>query len=404
MRRRERGETERDRHDVAHEPAEPDGLCGFGERAIGIAQGRPDDRRDPKRVCPGARRAGKHLEERLERALKLGEIAFGQPVLEQVAADRNANLGRALVLEAELKGRPEVCALGPESSEGLDLTPVMCAGDGGEVRHPGEMATPEQQHRITREVLPAGLAQDFEHAEPLAPGLLTAMNERLLDEGADDGRNGRFGQSLISADLLRCVDLESTRENGQPRKEELLLGREELVAPVDRRLHRSLMGKMARIPGAEHLHLRSQAIAQGLDPQGVKPDRGELEREWQSVELAAQLQHSRRTVRVEREAASSSGGALDEQRHSVGPPRLAGGAIRGSGIDIGWTCSTTSPATPSAWRLVARIWRSGHPRSNVPARTATPSRTCSQLSRTSSKRFSARCSASMLMVQGVERS
>ena len=97
---------------------------------------------------------GNASQERLERALQLGEVAFGQPVLEQVVANRNSNLGRTVVLEAELECRPEVCAFGAEATESLDLAPVMCPSDGSQVRHPGEMATTEQERRLIREVLP----------------------------------------------------------------------------------------------------------------------------------------------------------------------------------------------------------------------------------------------------------
>ena len=109
---------------------------------------------------------------------------------------------------------PEVGPLGPESREGIHLTVIVGAGDGGEVRDPCQVATPKKHLGIADEPLPAELAQDLEHAEPLAPGSLHALDERLLDEGADDVRDRSGRQVRVGAHLLRGVDLETAREDG----------------------------------------------------------------------------------------------------------------------------------------------------------------------------------------------
>ena len=112
-----------------------------------------------------------------EGAQESREIAIGQPVFEQVATDGDASRRSGRVLEAVFERPPEVGPLGPESREGINLTVIVGAGDGGEVRDPCQVATPKKHLGIAGEPLPAELAQDLEHAEPLAPGSLHALDE-----------------------------------------------------------------------------------------------------------------------------------------------------------------------------------------------------------------------------------
>ena len=80
------------------------------------------------------------------------------------------------------------------------------------------------------------------------------------------------------------------------------------------------MREVASVSRAQDLHLRPEPVAQGIDAKGVKPHRGELEREGQTVKLAAQFEHCGRAVRIDREAPSSRCRPLHEQRDRVRLP------------------------------------------------------------------------------------
>ena len=82
-----------------------------------------------------------------------------------------------------------------------------------------------------------------------------------------------------------------------------------------------------------------------------------------------------------RHAASARWGAERRGR----PAR--GSGPRSGRLSVG-TCQVISPVSPSAWRLVARTRRPGHPRSSASVSAAQASSTCSQLSSTSSSSLS----------------
>jgi hypothetical protein len=68
----------------------------------------------------------------------------------------------------------------------------------------------------------------------------------------------------------------------------------------------------------------------------------------------------------------------------------------GSGTDRGGTVSVASPKMPCSWRLVARTRSKGQARSSVSVSSAHASTRCSQLSSTSSRCLSAKCSDSVV--------
>ncbi|MFL5671690.1 MAG: hypothetical protein ACJ77C_06300 [Chloroflexota bacterium] len=185
------------------------------------------------------------------------------------------------------------------------------------------MATSQDEWVVFNgQALAAELPEDFEDPEALAASSLDAMDQRPLNEGTDNFGDRISGQGGIRTDSLRGVDLETIGEDRKPREEAALLDREELVAPVDRGLHRSLMRMVTAVARTEQLHLSAHAFAQGVDPQRVQSHGGQLQGEWQAIELATQLEHGRRAVRIEREALPTRRRPLDEQRHGVRAPGL----------------------------------------------------------------------------------
>ena len=121
---------------------------------------------------------------------------------------------------------------------------------------------------------------------------------------------------------MRGVDLEPAGKHGQSRPQELLIGREKLVAPVDRPLHRLLARQIASVTRPETQHAFAKASGESADSKRVETHRGQLESQGQPVEPATDLKDGRRAVRVEGEATASRGGAFDEERDGIGSPCL----------------------------------------------------------------------------------
>ena len=101
----------------------------------------------------------------------------------------------------------------------------------------------------------------------------------------------------------------------------------------------------ARLPAGEQAEAVVQAVGELLERHRAQPRRGELDRERQAVDAAADVRHDRRRRLVEREVGRGRRGALREQAAPPPPPRS------------GPTGASASPPMPSGSRLVARIRR-----------------------------------------------
>ena len=122
------------------------------------------------------------------------------------------------------------------------------------------------------------LADRLEHAEALAVG----ADEALVDERAER-------VEISAAHLLDRLERAAPDEDGEPAEERLLVVVEELDAPADRVAQRS-------VPGGGVARARGEELESVLQPsehrrrgQHLDPRRGELDRERQVVEVAADL-------------------------------------------------------------------------------------------------------------------
>ncbi len=134
------------------------------------------------------------------------------------------------------------------------------------------------------------------------------------------------------------------------------------------------------------------AVADLLHRQRPQLARPNSIRQWQAIEPRTDLLDHRPVVvgdagnRGNARRARSSNSRTASDICSPGPVPAA--------TVSGGTRTTASPPIPSGSRLVASIDRPGHARSRVSEKFATASTRCSQLSRISSARPSARCSTS----------
>src|SRR5580765_753527 len=144
-------------------------------------------------------------------------------------------------------------------------------------------------------------------------------DERLLDEPCEQERDFVAIEAVSGADLLGGLQREAPREGREPPQQDLLLGREQLVAPVERRLERLL----ARRRGAAARSEESEAVVEAAGQRGrserVHTGGRELERQREPVQPVADPGDCGRRLAVERETRRNGTGALDEQAHGLVP-------------------------------------------------------------------------------------
>ena len=164
-----------------------------------------------------------------------------------------------------------------------------------------------------------------------------------------------------------------------------------VVAPVDRRAQRLQTRQRTARAAGEQVEAVGEPGGDVLDRQDPHARGRELDRERDAVEVLADLGDVRRVLVGDREVRPDLRGALDEQAHGVGVPSdCASAGPRSAGSDSDGTRQVVSPPTPSGSRLVATTVTSGQPCSSASASCLHGSRTCSQLSSSTSARWAAR--------------
>ena len=123
--------------------------------------------------------------------------------------------------------------------------------------------------------------------------------------------------TIAAADGLGRGERAAAGEDGEAREERLLVGAEQVVAPVDRRAERLLAGGQVARAAGEEVEALLEPGEQRLGREQLRTRGGELDRERQAVEADADL-GDRRRVRVrDREVGLHGPGALDEERDRV---------------------------------------------------------------------------------------
>ena len=179
-----------------------------------------------------------------------------------------------------------------------------------------------------------------------------------------DRRASRAARARLAANRLGGVEREPAGEDREPREEPARFVVEEIDAPLDRRAQRALaLGDVARAARQQR-----QSLLEPREDRGRRQDgrlrRGELDRQRQAVEPAAELRDLGRC----RGCARARRTARRRRRREAAALRRRAPCVRRSGA-----------------RLVASTTTSG-PASRTPATCGDASGRCSRLSRTRSMR------------------
>ena len=118
------------------------------------------------------------------------------------------------------------------------------------------------------------------------------------------------------------------RQHSEPAQHGPLLGGEQAQAPVDGGLHRALPIRDVALAAAHRAAAVVEAGDEIVDPQHRGLSGGELQRQGQTVEPAAQLDHRGDVVVGQREPCVRPVSALDEQLHGRNSDRGVDGCDR----------------------------------------------------------------------------
>ena len=192
-----------------------------------------------------------------------------------------------------------------------------CVGEPCGVRGEGALGQPGVGHRFERE-RPDAVEQ------PVSDGhrrtLVVDDHERTAREPADhvDRRGCRHVERF--EDELDRRQRRAAGEGGQGPQAPLVVGEQQLVAPPDRRLECPAAFRSAAGRVAQHVEAIVEAPGDLLDRQRLGSCRGELDRQRQTVERAAQVEH--RVVGLAGGRVSAlRGGPTGEQLDGVGRAR-----------------------------------------------------------------------------------
>src|SRR5690606_17787509 len=93
---------------------------------------------------------------------------------------------------------------------------------------------------------------------------------------------------------------EAAREDGEPLQTPPCCGLEQVVAPGDRAVERTLAGGQVTRSARQHVEALRETLQEGGRGKEANASRGELDRQGQSVEPAAESRHRRCVVGGER--------------------------------------------------------------------------------------------------------
>ena len=290
-------------------------LAGGGDVAAGrleMARRRLDPAREQQRA--GAvpdRRRGARGSERGQDPLRAAAVAEDDPGPAEPVDD----VERALRL---VRGAPGQCgvdvgALRAGEGQVLGLAGAAHAlgrrrGGGGEpggVRVAGAVGQLRVRQRFERERADA-VEQPVARRRRIA---VVDDHERTARQAPDHVDRRRRGHGERVEHRLDRRQGRAARERGQRPQAALVVGKEQLVAPRDRGLEGSAALRLAAGRVAQHAEAIVEPPRDLLDRQRLGARRGELDRERQAVERAAQLVHLARVP--------GPGGATREQLHGV---------------------------------------------------------------------------------------
>jgi hypothetical protein len=171
------------------------------------------------------------------------------------------------------------------------------------------------------ELLDGVLPHRLEHLETRGPVLAVHLPQQALVGQAQQpihGFDSRQGRSEVVHDRLDGLDVRA-REAGEDGEEALLGGRQQLVAPVDRRAQGLLaLGEVARA-AAQRAKAAAKPLPERVQGEDAQAGGRELDREREAFQPTADLGDEGGVVIGDPEIGPDLAGALDEEEDGLEP-------------------------------------------------------------------------------------
>ena len=324
---------------VAAGPAQLQALGRAAHQRVVVLQVERDlgaDRQGPPAHRRGHLRVGQD-EEPVQPGGRLAGVAVRQPHVAQPDAQPQA-LVRVAVRQRRLQRDAEVAVLGDAPAEHL---PAHRPGRLAAVEHRGDRLLHQRQDAVPvpqrqRAGLPGGLQPLGgvlpDRVQQPVPGVARRLavqhHQRLVDQ-RDEQPEHRVGpDGLVRAHLLGHVQVPAG-EGRQPPQQHLLVGVQQLEAPVHGGPQRLLPQRRGPVAGVEQLEPVPQPVGDLLHRQRPDPGRGQLDAQRDAVQRPAQPRHRRRVLRRQREPRPGPRGPRREQPDRLVRRQLgAAGAVR----------------------------------------------------------------------------
>ncbi len=168
-----------------------------------------------------------------------------------------------------------------------------------------------------REALERVLADGLEHPVAHARAVRVAVDERVLDERLEGGEDLLGRKPVARAGVPGELERRSAGEHAEPSQQDLGVGRQEPVAPVQRRAQRLVARRHRRRPCGEQAQRVLEAVGDRGGREHRHPGRGQLQRERHPLEAAADLADRACAVVVLGPPAIDAASPVDEQRRGI---------------------------------------------------------------------------------------
>lgn len=120
-------------------------------------------------------------------------------------------------------------------------------------------------------------------------GAVEHLHQRLVDQRAEVVEHGPSVDDIAGGDLLRGRQREAAGERTEAAEDGLLVGRQQPVAPLERGAQCLLPCRRIAAAGGQQAEALVEARAHAFDAEQRHPRRGQLERQRNAVEFAADL-------------------------------------------------------------------------------------------------------------------
>ncbi len=144
-------------------------------------------------------------------------------------------------------------------------------------------------------------------------------HQRLVDQLGEDVEHLPLVDAFVARDPLRELQPEAARENAEPPEHRPLVVRQQSDAPLERRAQRLVPAQFHTRDASQHVEHLVEARLQADDAEQRDAGGGQLNRQRDAVEAAADVDHRLDVVRAEAEARVDRVRACHEQRHGSVP-------------------------------------------------------------------------------------